>query len=183
LEDYQCTQPLDSVRSTLCILHDPNANKDVDRFDRALREKLEREEAGYINIGEINLAGVEFPVDVDFSGRVFKKAVTFAEAEFRGDASFQGAQFSGDASFRDARFNGGAYFEGAHFSGPASFIGTEFPPEDSEAVVRFDGLASESARNLRLDGVDLSRASFLRTDVSLVHFVGCTWAKVSVSIP
>lgn len=284
---YKCTQPVEALILSVCILHNPDMHKDLDRFHQALREKIDREEADD-GITVINLAGVVYPpADVNFAGRVFKKTVTFAEADFGGDAKFQHAQFSGEAdfrrvqfsgavhflharfqevasfrgawfassaSFRHSRFGGAAYFrgtqfggqsdfwnvhfeaeasfwlaqfdgetgfasasfdqgayflgarfdrgpnfrhahfgaeayfprsrfhgvadfQGTRFGGPASFIGTLFPPQNSGAEVSFGSLAPESAAKVRLEGVGLSRVSFLRTDVSQVDFVGCTWAE------
>jgi uncharacterized protein YjbI with pentapeptide repeats len=281
--DDACTQPVDSAHPSRCILHDPNTNKDIGRFDQAQREKIQREEADP-DVAAVDMAGVVFPGEADFSNRVFQKGVNFYEAEFGGAVSFGGARFGGavgfagahfggeaqfgrthfggkvdfggahfegvarfwgahfggvadfesahfggvaqfgeellfggvyfegearfgdahfegEARFGDAHFEGEANFWGAHFGGEAYFGGAEFAraavfsraiverslsfrrktfqPDAAGKSVDFADLTPESARRVRFEDVDLSRASFLRTDVSQVHFVGCTWAHKS----
>lgn len=279
--DNGCNLPVEALIVSVCTLHNPDPNKDLDRFNQTLCEKIGQEEADD-GIPEINLAGVVFPTDADFDRRVFKKAVTFAEAHFAGESFFLGAQFVGEAHFEDTRFGGEATFVDAEFHGVASFWGTQFPggahfanaqfrknawfgnaqlggwtsflraqfhggadfgdtefqseahfygaqfrdgasfggaefrrnssfddaqfhgwnsfenaqfhgeasfggaqfpiQSNGSGGVSFIRLAPKSARNLRLEGVDLSRVSFLRTDVSQVQFVGCTWAEKPIPL-
>lgn len=44
-------------------------------------------------------------------------------------------------------------------------------------MASFQELILENPQEVRFEGVDLSRVSFLRTDVSQVRFVGCTWPQ------
>lgn len=44
-------------------------------------------------------------------------------------------------------------------------------------MVRFHFLTPDSAEDVRFEHVDLSRVSFLRTDVSKVYFVACIWPQ------
>jgi uncharacterized protein YjbI with pentapeptide repeats len=121
----QCHLPVDSGNSSLCILHDPDPNKEAERFTQALREKIEGEAADP-GIEVINLAGAVFLQEAGFRGRGFTKAVTFAGAKFTREADFVNAQFVRGADFVYAQFGGGADFAGARFGGAASFEEARF---------------------------------------------------------
>jgi uncharacterized protein YjbI with pentapeptide repeats len=138
---------VDSADPYLCILHDPDQNKNAERFAQALVERIAGEEADP-NIEQINLVGVVFIQRANFTGQAFTKAVNFAEAgfplgadfshahfggvvafvdaQFGRNAAFNSAHFGGEAYFRDARFGGGAYFRDARFGGEAAFRGAKF---------------------------------------------------------
>jgi hypothetical protein len=145
--------------------------------------------------------GAHFGGLAEFDDAQFGDWAFFGYAEFGGWAGFMNARFGGEASFQGAWFGGGAIFERAQFDGETTFVeaafakavnfsrsgvkrslnfqGRTFPPDDAGSEVAFTDLVPESARNLRLEDVDLSRVSFHNTDVSQVHFLGCAWARKS----
>jgi hypothetical protein len=125
----------------VCSLHNPDPNKNLERFNQTLWEKIGREEADDI-FPEINLSGVVFPADADFSGRVFQKPVNFDGAQFGSAADFKGVHFDEGAFFMEARFGGTTSFEDARFGGEAVFSHTQFGGEAVFWDVRFGGLAS-----------------------------------------
>ena len=130
-----------------------------------------------------------FRADAYFSESSFGGFAFFSEATFNGVANFGGATFSGDASFTGATFSGAAYFSEATFSGTASFSwatfkesvsfeGTRFPPRDSRYDIGFERVTFQRPSVTYFWHVDLSRASFLYTDVREVKFMGVTWASL-----
>ena len=137
-----------------------------------------------------DFAYAEFNRGVGFYGAHFSDHADFISVKFRSDSYFANTQFAGTVSFHNAIFNEEANFREAVFSGAPfvdfnritvksalNFHHTVFPPGESTAVVNFHYLTPDSAQNVRLEGVDLSKVSFLRADVSQVRFVGCTWAQ------
>jgi uncharacterized protein YjbI with pentapeptide repeats len=280
-----CTVPVDAGHHSRCILHNPDENKDLDRFNQALKTKIDSDASEPATV-PFNLSGVVFPAEINFSEQFFGKEIklsgarftkrvsfwhtrfqgaanfngarftdnadfsqtwfvgdadfggakfvcevnflcarfdrktdfsganfggeaNFMEAKFVGEADFPGATFVGGADFRQAIFSDTAYFshskfegyadfEGVQFGGDANFsnggfrgarfrdavvrkslhlLHTSFPCKDSSGVIEFGSVILETPQHVRFENVDLSRVSFLRTDVSQVQFVGCTWAE------
>ena len=84
--------------SDYCIFHLQDGNKDVDEFNKGIKEILESED------DSINLNGFYFPPESsDFSAQIFQKKMGFYNVVFSGDADFTHAKFSGDAGFGEAR--------------------------------------------------------------------------------
>ncbi len=254
--------------NSLCILHDPDPNKDVDLFNETLEKKIQQIEKNP-SIEEIILAGVVFPAtnplkdEASLRGMSFRKAVDFSSVKFRGFANFEGTQFgdravfsftkfdrgvafdkaefvgravfdhtefSSQAYFRGVRFAREAHFESVKFRGFAAFPsaefegntdfsnadfgedaqfvrskfqsggtfsgaqfraganfsyavvgktleyrGTSFPPLHSDTEIEFHFLTFQAPQALRFEDVDLSRVSFIGTDLTQVHLVGCRW--------
>jgi len=185
-----CGLPVDSSHSTLCILHDPNETKDTGLFDEVLRGKIKQDEADPA-LEMIDLSNVVFHCVPKFDSRVFKKVAYFHEAMFTKGASFCGARFVSEAHFWGARFRGKADFTLARFEGTARFSSAQFDVVDFndarfDNVGRFTLTSFEGETNfwgtvfsdhVRFGQVDMSRVQLLGTDVSKVHFVGCTWPK------
>jgi hypothetical protein len=99
-----------------------------------------------------------------------------------------GAKFSGDADFRGAKFSGDADFEGAEFSGDCSLLGGE-PSSGSvristrvetakDATVDFQWVRLLKPQQVFFHHVDLSRWSFLDTDLRRIDFDDVTWGTI-----
>ncbi len=153
--------------------------------------------------GDADLSEATFRGDAHFSGATFRGNADFSVATFSGDANFGRATFSGDAHFSVATFSGNAYFwwatfsgnadfSGATFSGAAGFFGATFRGDAYFGRATFSGNADFSEvtfggqlvfqrvnlsrpQTVHFWHVDLSRASFLYTDVREVKFLGATW--------
>ena len=282
-----CKVQVDSGHASACLLHDAGGHKDPEVFLAEVERTIDYQQKAS-DVQDVDLSGVVFPVEANFSKKTFKKKIDFgyarflqgayftdatfegeayfSGAEFNGVASFENAEFAAEAYFRDARFHGAtsfvgvqfldkayfrhaeftgsadfwnvifkdaayfwnadfaggadfwhaefraatdfwgvqfggdAYFTGATFRGDADFtraqikgaiyfIDTEFPQKTKQTsdqegttngvrgVVRFHSLLIEDPQAVRFEGVDLFRVSFLRSDVSQVRFVFCTWAQ------
>ena len=138
-----------------CIFHLQDDNKDVDEFNKRIKEILETEE------DSINFIGFYFPPDTtDFSNKNFQKSVSFNCAKFSGDANFWGATFSEKADFCDATFSEKANFIDATFSEKADFIDATF----SEKAYFMDATFSEDANFWRTKFSE--DANFWRTKFS-----------------
>jgi hypothetical protein len=83
--------------SDYCIFHLQDDNKDIDEFNKGIKEILETEE------DSINFNGFYFTPDTtDFKNVTFKGYTDFKDAEFGGYADFSNTKFKGTADFRKA---------------------------------------------------------------------------------
>jgi uncharacterized protein YjbI with pentapeptide repeats len=158
--------------------------------------------------GDANFWGAEFSEDTyfleaKFSGDAyfwrakFSGDADFLEAKFSGDAYFLETKFSGDTNFWESEFSGDADFSGAEFSGDANFVGAEFSGDANfwraEFRQRADFSGVETAKNATVNfqwvrflkpqqvffhHVDLSRWSFLDTDLRRIDFNDVTWGTI-----
>jgi hypothetical protein len=114
------------------------------------------------------------------------KMLTSLEAEFSGDAVFWRAKFSGNAYFWGVKFFGYATFEEAEFSGNTHFEGAEFRQRADfykvetakNATVNFQGVKLLKPQQVFFHHVDLSRWSFLDTDLRRIDFDDVTWGTI-----
>ena len=129
---YKC--PHENLKdSEYCIFHLQDDNKDIDEFNKGIKEILETEE------DLINFNGFYFPPDTtDFKNVTFKGYTDFKDAEFGGYADFSNTKFKGTADFRNAKFKGEATFFSAVISGYAIFIDVIFSKEVNFTNVTFN---------------------------------------------
>ena len=119
----------------------------------------------------------EFYAAVRFYSTVFKAIADFTGAIFSQRAIFYRATFVGDVSFHMPTFSNGATFRGISLNGALTVQGDAFAPYEVGSSVEFTNLTRDTASRIRFEGTNLSQVSFLRTDVSQMHFVGCKWAQ------
>ncbi|RJP17419.1 MAG: hypothetical protein C4520_16785 [Candidatus Abyssobacteria bacterium SURF_5] len=166
----------------VCILHDPDARKDVAQFLALVHARL--------NSGNYNFSGFVFPEGAsDFRGQNFGADADFSKAVFLGDASFRstrfggtsvdfsGAEFRGRADFSDSTFECGTlFFSHAIFSGStAEFSRASFRSETTnfngvsfEAAADFSGACFEGMGTYFTEGIFSGR----RADFSRCYFDG-----------
>jgi len=144
--------------------------------------------------------GAQFHGEASFRDAQFHQRAYFGDAQFHQHASFWGAQFHQRAYFGDAQFHQRAYFGDAQFRGEVRFPGTrfslaaetdfsgstvgghlhfvraDFPKGEDTGRVLFSDVVMEKDGEVLFEGLDLSRASFLRTDLSRVRFRDVRWA-------
>ncbi|MBI4216970.1 MAG: pentapeptide repeat-containing protein [Chloroflexi bacterium] len=237
---YHFSLKRQNEEGSFCVLHDPNPDKDVARFQQALDAKMAREEADAA-VRMVNLAGVVFPGPMDWMGRTFPKAISFWGATFQGEARFVEANCLGEFRFEQANFLGEAYFHNSTFQGwttfanaifkkmfniwnttfkgevsfldaafkdavvfdditfkeevrfdradfcqealffdvtfkgPLRFLRTGFNLSLESLALDFTNVTLEQPETASFEQVNLSRASFLRTDMSRVRLVGVAW--------
>ncbi|MFH1486356.1 MAG: pentapeptide repeat-containing protein [Chloroflexota bacterium] len=124
----------------------------------------------------------------DFKQVQFLRGAAFIGAEFGGETAFDGTSFSDSAYFFDGRFRDNVSFRAASFSNKADFSGstfqgalhfhkTIFPMFEGQGILDFRNVILSQPENVYFQHVNLSRASFLCTDVRRVNFSSVTWAK------
>ena len=148
---------------------------------------------GGATFGDTFFQGAHFSGRADFGRARFSAATEFAVAQFTGDANFQGATFTRNATFWGATFSGDADFSEATFEKSLLFVRTRFPqatganpPGASRpGTVRFNGVTLREPEGVLFQDVDLSRTSFLGTDLRpgtdlrKVRFINVRWAERS----
>ena len=136
--------------------------------------------------GDAEFRNVRFGGAADFTYTRFGGQAHFWGAEFQGEAAFGGAAFHREANFGSIRFSHTADFQGTRFEDNVDFSRSHvekaltfrhisFSSRNDDLSVLFQDMILGNAHAVRFEDMDLSRVSFLRTDVSQVHFVGCTW--------
>jgi uncharacterized protein YjbI with pentapeptide repeats len=190
-----------------CILHAPWDGKDLSAFQAAIDEiiKEAQEESQVCHFSfcyfppsydcqnlkrafkfSCNFTGAQFAGDANFWGAEFSEDTYFLEAKFSGDAYFWKAKFSGDADFLETKFSGDANFVGAEFSGDANFWRAEFRQRADfsgvetakNATVNFQWVRFLKPQQVFFHHVDLSRWSFLDTDLRRIDFNDVTWGTI-----
>src|SRR4030042_1085875 len=117
-----------------------------------------------------------------FEGATFSGDASFDFATFSGEAKFAGAKFHGDVSFNLTRWQGGADFSDAKLKEASlDFIGGNYKDKDEQEhdirlfkgdkQIGFDHVNFREAKRGRFERVDLSRASFLRSQIENVDFI------------
>ncbi len=159
--------------------------------------------SGVINFGQAKFFegadfwGAEFSGYAYFDAAKFSKSAVFEEAKFSGDVDFTGAEFSGDAVFWRANFFCNAYFWGAKFfeyaifeeaklCGNTHFEGAEFQQRTDfskvqtakDATMDFQRVRLLKPQQIKFHHVDLSRWSFLDTDLRRIDFDNVTWGTI-----
>lgn len=142
--------------------------------------------------GKADFAFAVFEGKAYFDSAVFKGGAYFSDAAFKGKANFENAVFKGEADFGSAVFEGVANFINAVFKGEADFWDAVFEVEvnfESAVFIKplfLDGELFEKKVKLhdigfheysRFEGVNLSETSFENTDLRMIEFVNCTWAR------
>jgi uncharacterized protein YjbI with pentapeptide repeats len=153
---------------------------------------------------KVDFTDAKFLGDVDFSEAIFSEHVSFVRARFSGNVNFSFASFKDGARFGCAipsgapnwdsySFEKDVFFSGARFSGDIEFLGNDTQHWKIGGGVRetqfwkdklFGGQAIFHAVRILpgarvvFDSVDLSRASFLLTDVTSFEFKSVIWHKL-----
>jgi Pentapeptide repeats (9 copies) len=114
--------------------------------------------------GEASFNSAKFSREANFSSAKFSAPANFNLAEFSAPASFNSAKFSEEARFYSAKFSGEANFNSAKFSGEANFK-SEF-----KDMAYFSYVLFEDGKKILFEAEDLSRVSFMNTDITRVRF-------------
>jgi uncharacterized protein YjbI with pentapeptide repeats len=139
----------------------------------------------------------QFFRSADFSEAEFSRYAGFIQAKFFGDAGFGGARFRGSAFFGRAEFSRDADFSGAKFYEHANFVEAKFSQETSfdratfsqstdfshaktkpPGQVWFWNVSFSKPQQIKFHHVDLSRWSFLDTDLRRIDFDNVAWGTI-----
>jgi hypothetical protein len=113
----------------------------------------------------VNFRGAEF-TDADFYDTLFKDKANFHDVTFRGAKT----------RFRNVKFEGIANFDHTRFCGETGFWGTSFRETKFSPDVVFDKMTTfryvlfENGEKVEFSAKDLSKVSFLNTDITRVKF-------------
>jgi uncharacterized protein YjbI with pentapeptide repeats len=117
---------------------------------------------------------IRFEEEVSFSGTFFQRLVAFTSSSFRGKADmrahyigesdFFGVTFMNEVDFGSSNFCDNVYFNGSIFYGNAYFNGV------FNRLAIFENVLFKDGNSIIFDINDLSRASFINTDITRVRF-------------
>lgn len=123
----------------------------------------------------VGFNGAHFYQKTDFMQAEFHKLGSFHQTRFGGETTFQVTRFAERADFRGASFESDAHFLYTQFQGRAEFESAQFPI--STGVVSFQDARFEQPESVFFQDINLSRVSFLRTDVSDFRFIAAIWPQ------
>lgn len=139
--------------------------------------------SGSIFYEGVTLRGVTFEKGVNFKHCKFEKNVNLTIVKFLGFAEFGNCVFKGSTIFQNVDFNG-ATFHNAVFEGKGEFNRCDFreyisfrniktPKESSLISFYYNGFTED--RNTEFEYNDMSKISFLRSDLRFVKFDEVKW--------
>jgi len=151
-------------------------------FDRAEFEKVEFFKANFQNNVKFNevdfrntsFLGVKFQANVNFAdssfyGKAFFKETKFHEANFEKVKFFVKANFISTKFIKEANFSGVEFneidFSNSKFYSETNFIDTKF-----KGIGKFYEVLFDKPKEVIFDVTDLSKVSFLGTDISSIRF-------------
>ena len=177
LLEYKCglNSPPDN---DLCILHNPDPEKDKELFEQTLNSELSRQEESD-DVEEVDLSGVHFVTRVNwgvpstgnrqdsFISLLHQRSMALSipdraalggGKQFRKRVTFENAQFHQPPSFDHAEFHQDAAFGGVTFHQGASFESTAFRQNVRFWLAEFHG---DNTWGAHFGGAEFSRdASF-----------------------
>lgn len=165
-----------------------------------------KEEASFFNVtfnGEADFMGAKFDKGASFVEATCNKKVFFINATFNGETDFSEATFNGETSFSGATLNGVTNFLKTTFNAKTGFTWANFDIETDFSEATFNSLIDLSwatfsgetiffgetftkGGNLShikiidkiiLERTNLSKVSFLYTDLRKIDFINCIWPK------
>lgn len=134
--------------------------------------------------GKANFGKAIFSKKADFAETKFSKEARFEEAIFFEETYFTRATFYRNANFYNTMFYGGASFAEASFKDTSfmeatfsKFVDFSCAQTHKRAIVSFTNVKCLQPQQVRFHHVDLSRWSFLDTDLHRIDFHDVTWAQ------
>lgn len=117
----------------------------------------------------------EFLIDALFNSSKFKKGFSIYKTNFHQEANFNNAEFSIETKIWASCFSQKSHFDSAKLSGEISFIGDK--NRCFKKSVDFQRLKLSKDTILIFDKANLSRASFLYTNLENLTFWDVDWFK------
>jgi uncharacterized protein YjbI with pentapeptide repeats len=138
---------------------------------------------------EADFSETTFSEEADFLAATFSKKANFFAATFREEADFSETTFSKKADFAGATFSQGATFNLADFKSDAEFTNVVFGGRShfsgdsdnccfsGEQPCSFENLVLEPGATVTFERVNLSRVTFLDTNLELIRFFDVIWHR------
>ena len=141
---YECPEfALESSEQGYCIFHEPQKDKDIQKFYEGIKRKLSKKD--YDFRGYWFPAGISFDEPYIFEGEtifddcIFKEMADFTGFTFKGNANFGGSTFEGGCRFAESTFEEWANFIECVFQGPTNFESCVFKGDAQFAGSAFEG--------------------------------------------
>ena len=182
---------LEGEKPLFCVgYHLPKIELKGKKFTSVYFNEAIFHEEAYFTGTEFDIAdfsNAKFYGSVDFSNATFNDSASFVETKFYKYTSFEGAKFQGPVLFVDSEFREAvdfsnslilstALFQYVAFAEKPIFLPIEEDPERPWPIIHFDGLRFGPKGRLIFDGTDMSRVSFMFTDLSQhVEFRNVRW--------
>ncbi|RLE88160.1 MAG: hypothetical protein DRJ49_05405, partial [Thermoprotei archaeon] len=136
-----------------------------------------------ILLGYTTFFRTSFLSDTNFSDTRFSKDVEFVETVFSGHTDFSNVVFSDLVNFSHTVFLGRTEFNYTRFLKDAIFRETEFQPGfpllelSVDKYILFRNAYFENQKNVIFDNVDMSKVSFIDTDITRIKFRNVKWEE------
>jgi hypothetical protein len=122
-----------------------------------------------------NFSDTTFSSTADFYATRFKDQANFSDTTFSSTANFFATTISGEANFFATTFSGEANFARATFSGEANFARATFSDKSYfsgrfELKTHFNYVTFRNPNEIRFEIEDMSKVSFIYTDISDIQF-------------
>jgi uncharacterized protein YjbI with pentapeptide repeats len=123
---------------------------------------------------EASFEKAEFYSNADFVKTTFNNDVDFILTSFDNKVDFSNTKFN-NAYFIDTKFNNEANFSNSEFKKDAIFRNPQFSsPND---LINFRYAKFYDQKHIRFQKINLSRVTFLNTDITEVEFLDEIWPK------
>jgi uncharacterized protein YjbI with pentapeptide repeats len=132
-------------------------------------------------IGKTNFQASEFTGTANFKETKFLgKSTSFIYATFKRMARFNGVTFKYFANFSSVKFFDEADFKYAKFNGRVMFFYSQFNRASFSGLTFKKGIQIDFSDliikdNVAFNGVQMSKPSFLGTDLNKCEFISCQW--------
>ena len=203
-DSKQCEE--DSLaKDDKCIFHSSNINKDADIFKEALQEKEKFDFTGYIFPVEVTndifpkeaikkgsessiiifnkkmiFKHASFLTGITFSNMIFEESINMSECQFHGECYFNGSEFKGEVILDGSTVQDKLSFDKSKFYATLSWENDSSAVKVSEGEISFTNIKVRDSEQISFSYVDLSRWSFLGSDISRLNFKFCKWADGSI---
>lgn len=203
-ESKQCDE--DSLPGDYkCIFHSLNENKDADDFKEAFNEKIgvtELDFTGYVFPVEVKneifpkeakeegsdsskivifnkkmiFKQASFLKGIIFSNLIFEESIDMSECQFHEECYFNGSEFKGEVILDESIVRDKLSFDKSKFYATLSWENDPSAVKASEGEVFFANIKVLNTDQISFSRVDLSRWSFMGSDVSKMNIKFCKWA-------
>ncbi len=186
-----------------CLFHSSDINKDTSSFREALQKKEEFDFTGYVFPVEVEyrifheeaikkdsesstitfnkkmiFKQASFLQGIMLSNSIFEESIDMSECQFYGQCDFSKSEFKGKVILDKSIVQNNLNFNKSKFS--ANLSCHKGPSvKDSEGEILFTNTKVHDSVNIDFSYVDLSRCSFIGSDISRINFKFCVWADSS----
>ncbi len=130
---------------------------------------------------EIKFINMKFKNTVDFTGTEFNNDAEFIWTEFHKKANFEKVKFLKGIKFWESKFLDTSCFYEASFYGNTYFIG-DYNNHIFNSILNFRSVTLPTNNDVRFEFANFSKATFLDTSLTNIHFRNVKWYKPIIDI-